>query len=371
LDLYTPFVYMNLTIFLACYLRYMSEYKKTKVNGLFKSSSSGIYYAYVRTSKGPLKKSLRTNKFSIAKVRLPLVIEEMKEKAAGLVSLKKEKDSLRVFSEALAEYWRLKKSEDLKPSTLLYYQQIVDFFKVDVGELDVSQLDEDFMRDWWRGVCDKYSEQRSNNILSFMKAVLDLQKKYGLRKSNPGDELERVIIKNARGALVSRDNLNAVRSSKSRYSDEAADMIEFYAYSGLRTSELASLTWNDVGEDFLNVAGAKGRGKDVVEWRKVPIVAALRVVINKRRELCVESGSIFSIKSPRFALNNACDKVGVDRMRLHDLRHLFATVCIGSGVDIPTVAKWLGHKDRGVLAMKTYGHLRDQHSITAAKRVNF
>ena len=54
-----------------------------------------------------------------------------------------------------------------------------------------------------------------------------------------------------------------------------------------------------------------------------------------------------------------------------DLRHLFATLCIESGVDIPTVSRWLGHKDGGALAMKVYGHLRNQHSASMAKLVNF
>ena len=40
----------------------------------------------------------------------------------------------------------------------------------------------------------------------------------------------------------------------------------------------------------------------------------------------------------------------------HDLRHFFATTCIESGVDIPTVSRWLGHKDGGALAMRLYGH---------------
>ena len=31
----------------------------------------------------------------------------------------------------------------------------------------------------------------------------------------------------------------------------------------------------------------------------------------------------------------------------------------------------LGHKDGGALAMKTYGHLRDQHSATMAQKVTF
>jgi hypothetical protein len=39
-----------------------------------------------------------------------------------------------------------------------------------------------------------------------------------------------------------------------------------------------------------------------------------------------------------------------------------------SGVDIRTVSRWLGHKDSGALAMKTYGHLRREHSIAQAQR---
>jgi integrase len=59
------------------------------------------------------------------------------------------------------------------------------------------------------------------------------------------------------------------------------------------------------------------------------------------------------------AINTACTKLGIARFTHHDLRHLFATRCIESGVDIPTVSRWLGHKDGGALAMKVYGHLRD------------
>jgi site-specific recombinase XerD len=54
-----------------------------------------------------------------------------------------------------------------------------------------------------------------------------------------------------------------------------------------------------------------------------------------------------------------------------DLRHLFATRCIENGVDIPTVSRWLGHQDGGALCMKTYGHLRDEHSTNEAEKVLF
>ena len=61
----------------------------------------------------------------------------------------------------------------------------------------------------------------------------------------------------------------------------------------------------------------------------------------------------------------------IPRITHHDLRHLFATRCIEAGVDIPTVSRWLGHQDGGVLCMKTYGHLRDEHSQNEAQKVSF
>ena len=71
------------------------------------------------------------------------------------------------------------------------------------------------------------------------------------------------------------------------------------------------------------------------------------------------------------AMDRAAKIVGMARITHHDLRHLFATRCIESGVDIPTVGRWLGHKDGGALAMKVYGLLRDQHSVEMAQKVMF
>ena len=69
--------------------------------------------------------------------------------------------------------------------------------------------------------------------------------------------------------------------------------------------------------------------------------------------------------------DRAAKLTGAERIPHHDLRHLFATRCIENGVDIPTVSRWLGHQDGGALCMKTYGHLRDEHSANEAKKVAF
>ena len=93
----------------------------------------------------------------------------------------------------------------------------------------------------------------------------------------------------------------------------------------------------------------------------------LKPVIMRRVELGADP--LFSIRDPRRALDSATDRLGFPHQRLHDLRHFFATYCIEQGVDIPTVSRWLGHKDGGVLAMRTYGHLRDEHSQAMARLI--
>src|SRR5439155_25656008 len=136
------------------------------------------------------------------------------------------------------------------------------------------------------------------------------------------------------------------------------------------------LEWRDV--DFeageIVVRGDSQTGTKNWEVRRVPLIPDARVLFERMRsERQTESldAKVFAVRESQKALNRACKKVGTDRITHHDLRHLFATRCIESGVDIPTVSRWLRHKDGGALAMKTYGHLRREHSIAQTPRVTF
>jgi len=106
----------------------------------------------------------------------------------------------------------------------------------------------------------------------------------------------------------------------------------------------------------------------------VPLIPDARRLFERMRSERADEpldAKVFRVRESQKALDRACKRVGAERITHHDLRHLFATRCIESGVDIPTVSRWLGHKDGGALAMKTYGHLRREHSIAQAQRVSF
>src|SRR5437879_6740907 len=83
------------------------------------------------------------------------------------------------------------------------------------------------------------------------------------------------------------------------------------------------------------------------------------------------SEKVFRVHEAQRAIDRAARKVGMPRIVHHDLRHLFATICIESGVDIPTVSRWLGHKDGDAFCMKTYRHLREDHSFPQVQRESF
>jgi site-specific recombinase XerD len=55
----------------------------------------------------------------------------------------------------------------------------------------------------------------------------------------------------------------------------------------------------------------------------------------------------------------------------HDYRHHFVSYCVMSGIDFLTIARWVGHKDGGILIGKVYGHLSHEHLKSAAQRLRF
>jgi integrase len=139
--------------------------------------------------------------------------------------------------------------------------------------------------------------------------------------------------------------------------------------------------WEDVdgAKGTIRIHGDAETGTKNSESRTIPIIPAMRDLLDRltlqdretRNQDRAGLGFVMTVTECRGALDEACQKVGIKRIHHHDLRHLFATRCIESGVDIPTVSRWLGHRDGGALAMKTYGHLRDEHSQDMAAKVTF
>jgi integrase len=126
------------------------------------------------------------------------------------------------------------------------------------------------------------------------------------------------------------------------------------------------LRWSNVFADRIEVPGTVSKNGKV---RCVPLLAGAQDVLNRLKTLQNGSEYVLPPGNVRRGLETACKRAGLPKLSNHCFRHLFATRCIEAGVDLPTVARWLGHQDGGSLLAKMYFHLLDEHSREMAAKV--
>lgn len=317
--------------------------------------------------------SLRTKSLPVAKQRLPLALD--KARARWKRAAEGSGDDLKTVADWLNEWARRQgKRVRLKEATKQHDAKLARLLaEEDWGSMPVKNLTGSILDKWWRRFCDRCEADTVNARLRVLRAALNLAQRQGVIADNPARELERKkrihrVIDLPTAEMMS-NVIDEIRKQGRIYSEEAASMVELAMLSGLRPTELAEVRGEDFRDGFLRVRGDQSGTKNRRE-RELPMVPAL-VQLVKRKEWDRVNGKLFQIKSPRRALSAACNRLGFQRIVQYDLRHYFITRCIEAGVDVPTVALWVGHQDGGALLMQRYTHVSRRHSSEVAKRVQF
>lgn len=358
----------------------VKTWEKTRLQNLVRHKSGG-YYARLFLNGKEVWKSLKTKHFSVAEARLAGARKEHQQRKARDTS---PSDAKMTFGQATELHLqRLDVKVSIKRRTRKYWREIhAALLKSWPGlaETEVRKITPAACRDWAAGYAKEVSSTRYNNSIAFLRHVLCLAIESGVIFANAADELERKTVKPKELELPSLAQFHAfikeMAAPKVGFTQHCADFAEGMAYTGCRLSEAGRITWGDVSfsRGEILVLGDPEEGTKNGEIRAVPMIPNARALFERmrsEREDEDESSAVFKVRECQKAMNRAAKKVGMKRITHHDLRHFFATVCIESGVDIPTVSRWLGHKDGGVLAMRTYGHLRREHSLAQAQKVSF
>jgi integrase len=355
-------------------------WERTRLQNLIRHKS-GRYYARAFAGGKEVWKSLKTSHFSVAQAKLAEFLKEHRERVSngnGEVSAKM------TFGEAAEIQLRnLDDNVRIKPRTRHYWRQrLAALIKSWPGlnETQVRKITHADCKKWASTYAKTASPTNFNNTVALLRHILNVAIEAGVIYSNPAGALKRAAIRGKEIALPSTDKFNALisemRAGHSRDSINCGDFAAGLAFTGCRKGEAGQITWRDVDFDAgeIVVRGDAETATKNWELRRVPLIPDARALFERmrsEREGEPLDAKVFRVGECQKSLDRACNRVGTDRITHHDLRHLFATRCIESGVDIPTVSRWLGHKDGGALAMKTYGHLRREHSIAQAQRVTF
>lgn len=147
----------------------------------------------------------------------------------------------------------------------------------------------------------------------------------------------------------------------------AVAAIRLIALTGCRKSEICNLSWSEVRGKRLLLHDAKTGPRTV--WLGEEARALLAALSRGPTEDFVFSGDRGPL--PIDALNRCFVRArrvsGLDRVRLHDLRHSFASRAASMSETLPMIAKLLGHADIKMTAR--YAHLDDASVLGTCDRI--
>jgi integrase len=150
----------------------------------------------------------------------------------------------------------------------------------------------------------------------------------------------------------------------------AVPVIRLLILTGCRKNEILSLKWSEV--DFsigcLRLADSKTGQKIVMLGAPaLQTLASLPKQEGSDYVFPAMKGDKHYVGLPK-AWERIRKQAGLDDVRLHDLRHSFASVGAGAGMGLQVVGKLLGHKDPKTTAR--YSHIADDPARAAADRIS-
>jgi integrase len=341
-------------------------------NNLRRLKTSGVYYVFAKRKGNQFRRSLHTKDKAQARRLKDDFMRELDRLASA--------EAAQITFEQLAARWNEAERHTLKESTAARRAACVKaiapaFFGLQIRHITARH-------------CEAWANARANSGVAAATFVKELETmrgafRYataqGLILHDPSANIKRPKIRNKPPAVPTREQfaaiVGAIRADVQGKGDNGALLVELLAYSGMRLNEARSLRWRDVNfaQRLFTVTGGE-RGTKNYEQRTVPLSDEMRALLARlkcERGKAAPDAFIVQTTSARKCLETACRKLGLPNFTHHSKRHFFATCAIESGVDIPTVARWLGHKDGGALLMKTYSHLQQAHSLEQMKRVSF
>ena len=337
---------------------------------LWRSSATGIYYAFIKRRGKQFHHSLKTTDRQLAERRLT----KLRDKVSNLCQTK---EASRITFSALADRWFETIRSNLKPASALRRTVCIKQLKQSLGSLVVRNITPRDCDEWVINRATSISASSFNKERDTLKRIFQFAMRDGIVLDNPASHIDRRKLGKPRVIIPTQAQfsllVHTVKAADSRASD-AAVLLELLAYSGMRLAEATNLTWGEI--DFergvFAVTGGEGGTKNH-EARTVPLFPAMRQMLEQVKAATKPDSSnhIVGIKSAKKALMTACRKAELPHFTHHAMRHYFVSNAIEAGVDFKVIAGWVGHKDGGVLVAKTYGHLRDAHSFEMAKRMTF
>jgi integrase len=186
----------------------------------------------------------------------------------------------------------------------------------------------------------------------------------GLVTSNPAKGIK-LARQPGRERMPSDDELRLLIAYLAASPAPEARVLELALLTGARRNEILGLRWSHIRDSWWTVPPHISKTGRAI---RRPLNAAAQSVLAKLdRRLDEVVPEVTKPRLRRFWLK-VCRDLGLEDLRVHDLRHAAASIALASGVPLEAVAKMLGHAVGSQITAR-YAHLADQQLLAAAKAV--
>ncbi len=230
----------------------MADFTSTGISYLIRRTECGGYYWQAKIAGASRRGSLKTKSQSVAKSRLPVFMAKARARYEGASGSSSKREDLKTVRDWCGEWVRIQEARPrLKTCTKKECAKLIDLVLRDSkwAELPIEKLKESHLSDWWVTLCGRLGPVSVNARLRVLKAAFRNAVDQGAIARNPAEKLERLRIPDKLIEVPSLQDIEniliSVRSQNKSASAEVADMIEFYALTGLRPAELRALKCED------------------------------------------------------------------------------------------------------------------------------
>jgi integrase len=213
---------------------------------------------------------------------------------------------------------------------------------------------------------------QANRLVALLSKMFALSIKWKMRTDNPAKGVER-NHEERRYRYLSGEELRRLTEALAAHpSQSAANAVRLLLLTGARRGEVLSATWDQFDLEVGVWTKPSSHTKQKREHR-VPLSAPARQLLAEMRASPSPSPYLFPSRSgdgPTVEIKTSwasvCKAAGIKGVRLHDLRHTYASVLASAGLSLPVIGALLGHSQPSTT--HRYSHLFDDPLRAATER---
>jgi len=339
--------------------------------GLYQYETSGAYYARFRFKGERIFERLGTDRTPCTSLpEAKRLLRDLKDRTerTDVASARK------TIHAIIKEYQDVMSfGADTQKYKKQYLEELKDFFTSTQKVRDIKTSD---VRLFLKQYDERLAPATINKVITLTRDVFQYAIDDQVIAVSPAAGIKYKDLKTTSKRLTpSWEEFTAIVESirEQKYADTAkdsGDLIEFMGLAGLGQGECSGLRWCDI--NFQTGIITIIRKKTGYEF-PIPIYPMVRVLLERmdgeRGKDRTPTADVFKVKNPKKALEAACNRLELPDYTARAFRRMFITRCIELGIDVQSIAKWQGHRDGGVLILKTYGSVGQKHQDEMARRL--